>query len=280
MFHHPFDSLAPRAKSSLGWLWREHRIGMMVTAHTHLGYYVHHDLGRGPEKLELNLGSTTDWPMEWRTLQGYIEPDDQIYIRATRSTLVEALREEEGYFLRDWEVPLDAPDDYRRYKQGEAGAGMIFDFYVWYHVTPYWMDQPRARPNKEALGTEMSVKDTMLWTYDRLVRTFPTAAGSSPPWPEGCDSDEGVRTGIEAMARGTQSLEAKVVFLKQLEAFERDRRTSDPKTGEPTDAARLRWKISQAAWASRFERAQGRRLQVEDDLIRVAPQDPVAPTSR
>jgi hypothetical protein len=271
MCHHPFDSLAPRAKSSLGWLWREHRIGMMATAHTHIGYYVHHDLGRGPERLELNLGSTTDWPMEWRTLQAFAEPSGQIYIRAKRSTLVEALREEEGYFLREWEVPLDAPDDYRRYKQGEAGAGMIFDFYVWYHVTPRWAGQPRARPDEASLETETSVKDTMLWTYDRLVRTFPTAKGSAPQWPGECDSDEAVLERIGVMAGGTQPLEAKIAFLKELDAFERGRRTGDPQSGDSTDAARVRYKLSQAAWASRFERAQGRRLQVEDDLIRVAP---------
>ena len=30
--HHPFESLAPRTKSSLGWLWREYRMAMMLTA--------------------------------------------------------------------------------------------------------------------------------------------------------------------------------------------------------------------------------------------------------
>ncbi|MFI5401870.1 MAG: metallophosphoesterase family protein [Planctomycetota bacterium] len=271
MCHHPFDSLAPSSKSSLGWLWRENRVGMMVTAHTHTGYYVHHDLHKGPERLELNLGSTTDWPMEWRTLQGYSLPDGEFYIQATRCALVEELRKEGGYFLREWEVPIDAPDDYRRYKQGEAGAGLVFDFYIAHHLTPYWMGQPRVRPNEAAHETEMSVKDTMLWTWDRLLKTFPTKPGSGPPWPPGCDSDEAVLKRIEVTASGTQTLEAKIALLKEIETFERDRHSSDPKTGEPTDAARIRYKVSQAAWASRFERAKGRRLRVEDDLIRVAP---------
>jgi hypothetical protein len=169
------------------------------------------------------------------------------------------------------EVPLDAPDDCRRYKQGEAGAGLVFDFYIAHHLTPYWMAQPRVRPNEAARETEMSVKDTMLWTWDRLLRTFPTKPGSGPPWPPGCDSDEAVLKRIEATASGTQTLEAKIALLKEIETFERGRHSSDPKTGEPTDDARVRYKVSQAAWASRFERAKGRRLQVEDDLIRVAP---------
>ncbi len=269
MCHHPFTSLAPRTKSSLGWLWKENRIGVMVTAHTHEGYFRHHSLGGGPERIELNIGSTTDWPMEWRTLQGSGKPGGEVYIRTMRYTLVETLRKKGGFFLREWEVPIDAPDDYRRYKQGDAGAGLVFDFYVAHHVTPPWMSQPRVRPNKAAQGTERSVKDTMLWTYDRIVRTFPTDASASPPWPNGCDSDEAVLGKIEATAKDAQ-LETKIALLQQLDTFERGRHTRDPKTGESTDDARVRYRISQAAWASRFEKAKGRRLQVEDDLIRVA----------
>jgi hypothetical protein len=187
----------------------------------------------------------------------------QVYIRAGRFTLVEELRKEGGYFDLDWEVPLDAPDDYRKYKQGEAGAGLVFDFYTAHHLTPYWLPQPRVRPNAAARETEASVKDTMLWTYDRLVRTFPTDASVAPPWPEGCGGDEAVLERIRATTGAAATLEGKIAFLKQLEVFERERRSSD-------DAARARYKVSQAAWASRFERARGRRLRVEDDLIRVA----------
>ena len=71
-------------------------------------------------------------------------------------------------------------------------------------------------------------------------------------------------------ATGEQdALEKKIAFLKQLERFERSRRTRDPKTGAPSDDARTRFKLSQAAWASRFENESGRRLSVEDELIRV-----------
>ena len=30
MCHHPFDAIAPRAKSSLGWIWREKTVSIMV----------------------------------------------------------------------------------------------------------------------------------------------------------------------------------------------------------------------------------------------------------
>ena len=74
---------------------------------------------------------------------------------------------------------------------------------------------------------------------------------------------------ILALAGREDALETKIGLLEQLGAFERSRSTRDPESGEPSDDARLRYKLSQAAWASRFEAEQGRRLRVEDELIRV-----------
>ncbi|NJN19366.1 MAG: adenylate/guanylate cyclase domain-containing protein, partial [Oscillochloris sp.] len=101
--------------SSLGWLWREHRIGMMATAHTHLGYYVHHDLGKGPEKLELNLGSTTDWPMEWRTLQAFVE-------RLRLNTLVPEYRRCVPAFCA-FQLPANPGDLHRLVAQMQSVVG-------------------------------------------------------------------------------------------------------------------------------------------------------------
>jgi len=263
MCHHPFDNLAPRSKSSLGWLWNEYHVGMMVTAHTHSGYFAHHDLGGGFDEMELNLGSTTDWPMEWRTLVAFMNPQEQqIYIRAERHLLVDELRDREGYFEPGWEIPRDAPDDYRRYKQGKAAGVLLFDFFLAHHVVPYWMKQPRVKPNQAARQTEQQIKDTLLWTYVRLVETFPTAPGSAAQWPEGCTDDAQVVARITEVATHANGLEPRIELLQELAVYERTRTTTD-------DAARARWKLSQATWASRFEQAQGRRLRVEDDLIRV-----------
>jgi hypothetical protein len=234
---------------------------MMVTAHTHEGYFAHHDLGGGVDEIELNVASTTDWPMEWRTLMGLVLPETrQVYISAERHTLVDTLKNEEGYFLLGWEVPLDAPDDYRRYKQGRAASALLVDFYFAHHVVPYWLPQPRIRPNAAARETEEQVKDTLLWTYARLIETFPTV--SAGRWPEGCGSDQAVLERIRAVAADRGAIERKIAALQELAAFERGRTTAD-------DDARARFKISQAAWAARFEASRGRRLRVEDDLIRV-----------
>ena len=129
MCHHPFEHLAPRARSNLGWLWRERRLAMLVSAHTHRGYFAHHDLGGKHDDIELNIGSTSDWPMEWRTLKGYVHSGKKrIYVESERNTLVDVLINRGGFFTPGWEVPLGAPDDYRRYKQN----------------VPRW--QPRLQP--------------------------------------------------------------------------------------------------------------------------------------
>jgi hypothetical protein len=271
MCHHPFDVLAPRTRSSLGWLWRERRGTMMVSAHTHAGYFAHHDLGGGRDELELNIGSTVDWPMEWRILKGFVDPSSrEVYARVDRKTLVDELIHRPGYFRLDWEIPRDAPDDYRKYKQGESAQGILFDFYLAHHLVPYWLPPPRIRPNKAARDTEAQVKDTLLWTYFRLVQYYPTDPdGPEPAWPEGCASDREVVDRIVAATGQQGAIGPKTALLRELRDFERSRATADPKSGESTDDERRRYKLSQAGWASRFESSQGRRLRLEDELIRI-----------
>jgi hypothetical protein len=270
MSHHPFDDYAPRTRASVGWLWRESPVGLLVTGHTHAGYFAYHDLGGAEDELELNLGSTTDWPMEWRVLSAHVHLERrEVYLRTARRTLVEELRARGGFFEIGWEVPLDAPDDYRQYKVGRAGTDLLFDFYLAHHLVPPWLPPPRVVANDAAKATEAQVKDTLLWTYLRLLSTFPTdPAAGGPRWPAGCADDAAVVERIcRAAAAGTE-FDQKVELLAELAQFERSRASRDPATGAPTDAARRRFKISQAAWASRYEGAAGRRLRVEDDLVR------------
>ena len=271
MFHHPFRDLAPRTRSSLGWLWREVGIGVVVTGHTHSGFFEHHDVGGEFDELELNIGSTTDWPMEWRTLGGYGNlAEKKMYIRSERSTLVETLQNEKGYFEREWEVPVGAPDDYRQYQQGEAEHVLLVDFYLVHHLVPYWLPQPRIRPGAAARRTEDQVKDTLLFTYRRLLEAFPTdPSAGAPRWPAGTGDDGAVLRRIGNIVGSDAGLEAKAALLAELQAFERSRRCLDRRTGLPGDDARLRYKLSQAAWASRFEAERGRSLRIEDEVIRV-----------
>jgi predicted phosphodiesterase len=295
MCHHPFDNLAPRSRSNLGWLWREKRASLLVTAHTHAGFFEHHDLGGKGGHLELNIGSTTDWPMEWRLLQGFSSAEQKrIYIRTPRMTLVDVLQTREGFFEPGWEVPIDAPDDYRGYKQGESATGLLIKYYLGYHYTPYWLDPPAIRPNKATRQTELHVKNILLWTYLRLLEKFPTSPDSAPRWPEGCANDEDVAAHIRKLAgeryettklitnpkvrkdAEERLYDRKIALLIELEAFEDSRKTADPETGESTDDRRQRYKISQAAYASRFMNEKGRRLRIEDETIAVDWKDSIA----
>jgi hypothetical protein len=243
---------------------------MMVTAHTHAGFYRHLDLGGDREEVELNIGSTTDWPMEWRTLQAFVNPDQKLaYVRSDRNLLVDRLQAAGGYFIPGWEVPLGAPDDYRRYRQGTSATGLLVGYYLGSHYKPYWAGDVKGRVTAAARQTEDQVKSTMLFTYDRLVRTFPTDPARPVDWPEGTASDAEVLDLIEARAGPEVALTDKIDLLVALEAFEARRHTADPATGESTDEERVRYKISQAAWASRFMKERGRRLRVEDEQIRI-----------
>jgi hypothetical protein len=295
MCHHPFDNLAPRSRSNLGWLQLDSKIALLVTAHTHAGFFKHHDLGAEEGRLELNIGSTTDWPMEWRMLQGFANMDEKRnYIRTPRMTLVDVLQSREGFFEPGWEVPIDAPDDYRSYKQGESSTGLLMKYYLGFHYTPYWLDQPNVRVNKATRRSEMNIKDTLLWTYRRLVEHFPTAPEPSPQWPAGCANDAELLALIEATAREKYEkahliedpklrkdaelvlYKKKIGLLVELAAFEKSRRTVDPKSGKSTDDKRQRYKISQAAYASRFMNERGRRLRIEDETINFAWDDSIA----
>jgi hypothetical protein len=111
----------------------------------------------------------------------------------------------------------------------------------------------------------------MLWTYHRLLVTFPTdAAKAATIWPETCRNDTEVKRKIEAVAGENVPIEDKIAFLMELERFEKSRSTRDPKTGESTDKERGRFKLSQAVWAARYELEGGRgSLRLQDELIRV-----------
>ena len=58
-------------------------------------------------------------------------------------------------------------------------------------------------------------------------------------------------------------------MIIELDGFENSRSTVDPGTGESADEERIRYKISQAVWASRYEHSAGRRLTISDELVRV-----------
>ena len=126
-----------------------------------------------------------------------------------------------------------------------------------YHLVPRWIDPPKLRPNKSSRTTEESIKNTLLWTYWRLIQNFPTdPSGGDVTWPRRCSTDTEVIDRIMAMTGKTEALEEKVALLKELGLFEGTRSTVDLQTGESLDEVRFRYKVSQAAWAARFASAE------------------------
>lgn len=267
--HHPVNNLSAKSRSSILWLWGRYSVGGFITAHTHDGHFVHHDLADDRDGLELNLGSTSDWPMEWRTLQFFVR-GAEAYLQSNRYTLADMLRNRDGYFTRGWEVPQGADDDYRKYKVGEASGLTIADFVLEYHLYPPILGRPRVAVSRAARDTEAQVKDTMLWTYDRLIRTFPTDPRSpGTRWPSGCRNDTDVRARLQKVTGLEIAILEKIAVMQELARFEKTRSSRDPQTGRSTDDDRARFKLSQAVWASRYEYTSGRRLRPDDDLIRV-----------
>jgi len=267
--HHPLDQLASKSRSSLLWLWRHSRTGGAISGHTHEGHYYYHELGDGRVALELNVASTSDWPMEWRTLVAHFNGAD-FYIKSKRHTMVEELKNRKGYFLREWEVAQGANDDFRKYMIGEPSPFTFTDYLLAYHLWPRVLGRLRVRPSEAACHTEARIKDTMLWAFHRLIRMFPTdTKAGKPRWPEGCRTDAQVKERIEILSKKEPPIEETIAFLKELVAFEKSRSTRDPETRQSTDESRVRYKLSQAVWASRYEVTHGRRLQARDELIRV-----------
>jgi len=286
--HHPLDSMSSKARSSLVWLWARHIRGGLLSAHTHAGRYVKHELGNGREGLELNVGSTLDWPMEWRNMVIHARKDGLAYMESERFVLVERLRNRKGYFLPGWEVPAGAADDYRGYSVGIAEGVTLTNFVLLYHFWPPPFGRPMVPVTQSAIATETRIKDTMLRTYARLIRTFPTdpeAAGTA--WPDGCRTDAEVLARIEEeagrelpfqekIALQQDTIKRKIDFLQALERFEKTRGLLGAQGEEEAERARRRYKLSQAVWASRYEIDRGRNLRPEDTLIR-SQSNPVDP---
>ncbi|MCB9881840.1 MAG: metallophosphoesterase [Planctomycetes bacterium] len=269
MCHHPLSEIAPKSRAAIKWLWKRHHVPVVVTAHTHKGFYVHHDLGDEQEGLELNLASTTDWPMEWRVLTLYGNGHEEAYIEPKRYTMAKVIRHHDGFFEPQWEVPVGAPDDYRSYRDAPDSPGAVTDLFLMYHYWPPFLAHPSITPTEGAVELTQTVKNIALWSYGRLIESFATATDrETTHWPEGCRSDAEVMERIRQATTEHAPLADKIALMQELARFERTRTTRDA-TGASSDAARARFKISQAVWASRFERPNARTLSPEDDLIRI-----------
>lgn len=67
--HHPFSAIGDGCADLRG-LFRRHEIPLHITGHTHEeSWTTHRDSTEPREWLEMNVASTTDWPMSWRRLR-------------------------------------------------------------------------------------------------------------------------------------------------------------------------------------------------------------------
>jgi hypothetical protein len=242
MGHHPFSALTRRAQRGMDQLRAAGQVLLYVSAHTHHGNYLPHpddDVGW----LELNIGSVVDWPLEFRSLQLIEAPASSKGFLYSNSELfgLDADQSNEGAPVCEptWQPQLGEPDyyvDYGRHYLGDASVMARIIF------------------------------DSLLHSYKRMLKYLPSEAG-----------DQGTLDRIDAaLARGTDaaSREHKRLLLMELEAREGQRLLS-PALG---DGAKLRqdYRLCQAIWASRDDRAGVRRAHPKDRYIAFPKRTPTA----
>ena len=252
MGHHPFEDLTPRARMKLDELRRTKGVLLYVSAHTHRGSYIpHQDDDSG--WLELNVGSTVDWPLEFRSFQLLVAPSETGGLFYSNSALFTLGRDWTGEDAPEcapsWQPQRGDPDYYIDYKKhllnADATAGFIFD--------------------------------SLLQSYKRMLRSIPSEAQNTI-WPagSGATGDAAVNASIDAaLAVGSDAggLRQKRALLLELETFDDHRRVPDKLRTEPTapekdgSVVHRDYRLCQAIWASKDDETGARRARPEDWYI-------------
>lgn len=238
--HHPFDDLSSGARRAIEQWRREFGIALYVSAHTHQANYFVHRGSDDRNWLELNVGSTTDWPPQATTLRLAELRDDprRTALQVQRWSLPKVWFEtqEEGSpeCPEEWEVRPEAPDAYVSY---------------------------RELTSLDAAEMERRLLVTLLRTYARMIGFVPTALDNTT-WPPNTLSDAEAQARIE-QAAGRGSPAEMRTLLGQLVSFESERRVTSEK---------VRWdyRRCQATWASMYE-ARGIRAPGFDDPFFILP---------
>lgn len=234
MGHHPYDRLTRDSREAMD-RWRAGAgVAVYVSAHTHRAQWFVHK-GAGPSWLELNLGSTTDWPPEYRTL--FMETgvaEGKVGLRARRQQVADRW---DADCAPEWEVEPGSRHDYIRYRQiGTPDPGI----------------------------TQDQLMDTLLATHAWLLRNNPSADGNTV-WPAGTDSDAAVLAAIDRTIEPEVDLDAKVALARSLRDFEENRALDAPEDRE-------QFKLCQAMWASKYDLDGARAPHVNDAFI-LAPKE-------
>ncbi len=234
MGHHPYHALTASAQRTLDRWRRDGVIQLYVSAHTHTAqYYVRRS--SNTNWIELNLGSATDWPPEFRTLsvstvEGY---NEQVAFRMNRKRVHQL-----------WEAAQSTECD----PAWEVNTQRE-DFYISYAklVTP------------DPARTQIALMNTLLKSYEWLLK-FVTSSPSNSVWPDGTGSDDAVLRRIQEALLDSVPLDQKLALLRQLQKFEDGRKVNDEKRKD-------QFGLCQAMWASKYDLRGARAPNVDDPYI-------------
>ena len=234
MGHHPYDVITSMGKTAID-RWRgDPGMALYVSAHTHTAQWFVHE-GEQTNWLELNVGSTTDWPPEYRTLYSeQAEPVAKVGLRTQRQQVSERW---DMQCEPDWEVDPDSPYSYIRYR-----------------------DLATPDPTR----TQVALMNTLLATHSWAIQKIPSSAEKTQ-WPPGTGSDEDVIAMIKNAMEASSSLDAKVSVARQLRDFDATRSVQSTEDQK-------QFRLCQAMWSSKYD-LDGARAPGVDDAYLLVPRE-------
>lgn len=238
MVHHPYDKLIKSARETIDGFRNNHSIPLYASGHTHHGEY----FVRGGDNgwLELNVGSTVDWPIEFRTLQVYKIKDDPSNL-VFRTPL---------FRIPDiWDFMLPPKRPQPNAEEWEIKETDAKDFYLAHNY------HSRASPEK----TQRALLVAMLHTYERLLVAV-ESADDNTVWPKNCSSDQDILDKINGILRN-KNINEMTSFLIALHDFEKKRKPKYPQVHRD-------YRLYQAVWASKYDKIKSRKPVTSDTYIR------------
>ncbi len=237
--HHPIESLTRGARRKASEIIDNYRVPLYVSAHTHAGSWRSHD-SDGTAWMELNVGSTTDFPSEQRSLQLFTT-NERLLVFSRLVRMNEENRDEKAPLLfrcdGAWQAAPGDPE-----------------------YDDYYLDDAAAR-SMSAEERQSRHWDALLRSHRRLFRTIRTdLVKNKAPYPDGCKDDDCVVEKILAALRGPSAPLDKARLLADLERFDQGREV------ENRDCNRS-FRLCQATWASQHQALRGRTLEAHDDTV-------------
>ena len=237
MIHHPYADLNQPSRQAVDGWRKKYRIPLYVSGHTHHGEY----FVRGGDNgwLELNVGSTVDWPIEFRTFEIHeiVDDPENLVFRTPLFRIPDI-----------WENAADDRKPQCLPVQWEIAQTDAGDFYL-------------AHNYKSSLSPEKTQREllaALLLTYRRMLPIV-ASAGDNAVWPDHCSSDSDVLAAIQS-ALDSNDISKMTGLLVQLQTFDEQRRVADP-------ALQRDYRMCQAAWASKYDRQKGRKPVISNPFI-------------